>query len=53
MYSVAVTTMPKGERSDSSFAATRNGTISWDSSEPVKFEPSQRYLVVVHAVLNG
>lgn len=35
------------------FAATRNATMSWDGSEPIKFEPSQRYVVVVHAVLNG
>jgi len=35
------------------FAATQNANTSWDGSEPIKFEPSQRYLVVVHAVLNG
>ena len=35
------------------FAATRNATISWDGSEPIEFELSQRYLVVVHAVMNG
>ncbi len=35
------------------FAATPHASISWDGSEPIEFESRQRYLVIVHAVLNG
>jgi hypothetical protein len=35
------------------FAATPNGCLSWDGTEPIAFEPGERYFVVVHAVADG
>lgn len=35
------------------FAATPNGRLPWDGSEPLRCDPDQRYFVVVHAVADG
>lgn len=35
------------------FAATPNGCLPWDGSEPLRCDPDQRYFVVVHAVADG
>jgi predicted phosphodiesterase len=33
--------------------ATAHGSLEWDGSRPITLNPSERYFVVVHAVLDG
>lgn len=35
------------------FAATTAGPLNWLGESPLRFDPEQRYLVVVHAVMQG
>ena len=35
------------------FASTARGHLSWDGSVPIQLLPGERYLFVIHAVMNG
>jgi predicted phosphodiesterase len=35
------------------FASTAGGHLAWDGSEPVQLLPEERYLFVIHAVMDG